>query len=1159
MIHCKRWLAWAGVLFFASANATPGATKAAPQTVDFSAQIRPIISGKCFSCHGADEGGRKAKLRLDLREEAVKERKGGGHAIVPGDAAKSLVYQRIITKDTDDLMPPVKGGHPLTAPEIELIKRWIEEGAAYTGHWAFEKPARPATPAVKLKSWPHNPIDNFVLARLEQNRLKPSPAADRHALIRRATLDLTGLPPTPEEIEAFVKDRDGKAFEKVVDRLLKSSAYGERWARLWLDLARYADSAGYGSDPLRLNIWPYRDWLINAFNRNLPYDQFTTEQIAGDLLAKPTREQLIATAFNRNTMTNTEGGTDDEEWRVAAVKDRIGVTSQVWMGLTMNCAQCHTHKFDPISHTEYYQFYSFFNQTEDNDQPDERPTMPLPTAEEQANMDRLKGEIAAVEAERGKSSPEFEQDFAAWQETARQGTEWTPLKPLEMKSAKGATLAALDDRSILASGAAPETDTYTLKLGSELTNITALRVELLPHESLPGQGPGRAPGTGKAVLNHFQVAYRAAKDPIPTARFVRVELPGQTRRLSLAEVQIVSGQENVAVKGKASQSSTDEGAEAQRAIDGRTDGNFDVASTTLTETQDSPWWEVDLGAEYPLEEITVWNRTDRGMGTRLNDFKILALDAKRKNVWEKPVGGSPNPSISLRVPPEKSVTLRNASGDYGEPNWTADKAIDGDAGSGSGWSIGGQTGKTHAASFELEAAAGEAGGGIFIVTMTQSHGSTDTLGRFRVSATTQPRPVRILPTPLQGILELARDKRSAAQQEELAAFYRPFSPSSGKFNVQLAKLRKELEGVRPVALPVMRDFPADKQRVSHLFNKGNFLDPGPVVQPAFPVAFNFAPPGAPTNRLGVAQWLMSRDNPLTARVAVNRFWAQLFGTGIVETEEDFGTQGALPSHRELLDWLAVEFRDGGWDMKAILKTIVMSATYQQSTRVTPEALERDPRNRLFSRASRQRLEAEMVRDQALALSGLLSRKMGGPSVYPAQPDGLWRAAFNGERTWSTSKGEDRYRRGLYTFWRRTVPYPSMATFDAPSREQCTVRRLPTNTPLQAFVTMNDPVFVEAAQALGRRLAREGGVTVKDRVAYGLRLALGRPANGEQVKSLVKLYETELAKYQGRADDAKKLATEPLGPLPEGLPAAEAAAWTVVGNVLLNLDGVLTKG
>jgi hypothetical protein len=1140
--------------------ASAAGAKRPSEPIDFSSQIRPLISSKCFSCHGPDESSRKAKLRLDLRDEAIKDHKGT-RAIVPGDTASSEMVRRITATDPDDIMPPPKTGRTLSAGEIDLFKRWIQQGALYSPHWAFVKPERAALPGVRMKSWPRSAIDYFILAKLEKNGLKPSPPADRYALVRRLSLDLTGLPPTPAEVKGFVNDQQPDAYERLVDRLLRSPAYGERWARSWLDLARYADSAGYGSDPLRLNIWPWRDWVIRALNRNLPYDRFTIEQIAGDLLPRnlDSEDPVIATAFHRNTMTNTEGGTDDEEFRVAAVKDRANVTAQVWMGLTMGCAQCHSHKYDPITHREYYQFYAFFNQTEDNDQPDERPTLPLPTKEQRGTIERLKAQIAGLEEQRRKTTPAFQAELAEWEKEQAKAIDWIPLEPIDLKSYRGATLSRLPDHSVLAAGISPETDTYSIKARTDLTNITAVRLELLPDESLPKQGPGRAVETGQAVLSEVQFAARSVKTELPRARFIRVELPGTQRVLSVAEVQIFDGSENVAPKGKATQSSTDGAGEANRAIDGDTNGNFDAASTTLTKAQDNPWLEIDLGADTPLEEVAVWNRTDRGLGTRLADFKLLALNAERKTVWERALSAVPSPVTRLRVPAEKEVRLQNASADYSEKDFEVSKAIDGNTDAKNGWSIGDKTGLPHAASFELEGKPFDATGSLLIFTLVQKHGTNHTIGRFRIAVTTQPLPVRELPQSIKGILALEPGERSGEQGDELTDYFRAFAPSLAKVNEQLKKQRKELDGVKPLALPVLREVADDKRRESHIFNKGNFLDPSDTVEAGVPAAFSPLPTGAPNSRLGLARWLVNRENPLTARVAVNRLWAQLFGLGIVETEEDFGTQGSQPTHRALLDWLAVEFMDSGWDIKALLKTMVMSATYQQSSRLTPGLLEKDPRNRLLSRGPRLRLDAETVRDQALALSGLLTRKIGGPSVYPWQPDGLWRAAFNGERTWATSQGEDKYRRGLYTFWRRTVPYPSMATFDAPSRETCTVRRIQTDTPLQAFVTLNDPVYVEAAQALGRRLVREGGATVTERIRYGLQLCLARPPNEEQVKALVELYEKESAHYREQEADAKKLATEPLGPLPGNLSAAEAAAWTSVANVLLNLDGVLTKG
>ena len=805
-------------------------TKAAK--VDFTRDVRPLLANKCFACHGLDDKKRQANLRLDVRENALVRLASGTSPIVPGKPQASLILQRIKAMHALQMppestgkrltpqeittletwiaqgavylhalqMPPESTGKRLTPQEITTLETWIAQGAVYTPHWAFRKPEIPAIPIVKMVAktiakngiGARNPIDRFVLARLEQEGLTPAPEADRYTLLRRLSLDLIGLPPTPAEVQAFVVDRSPMAYEAVVDRLLSSPHYGEKWARMWLDLARFADSAGYGSDPLRPNLWPYRDWVIDAFNRDMPYNRFTLEQIAGDLLPNPTQDQLVATAFHRNTMTNTEGGTSREEFRTSAVKDRATTTSQVFMGLTMGCAQCHSHKFDPITQKEFYSFFAFFNQTEDNDQPNETPTISFETEAQKQKRVALTADISALQA-----------------------------------------------KSIL-----PQSADLKAKLTTEIT-----------------------------------------------------------------------------------------------------------------------------------------------------------------------------------------------------------------------------------------------------------------------------------------------------------------------------RKQKELAELKTVSLPIMRELPSDKRRISHVLTLSNFLQPAEQVEPGTPVAFSSFPPNAPKNRLGLAQWLISPNNPLMARVAVNRYWAQLFGVGIVETEEDFGLQGALPTHPELLDWLACNFTAANgcnWSMKKLVRLLVTSATYRQSSRVTPKLLEKDPRNRLLARYPRRRLEAELVRDQALTLSGLLSLKIGGPSVFPPQPGGLWQAAFNGDRTYPTSVGEDRYRRGLYTFWRRTVPYPSMATFDAPSREICTMRRMPTNTPLQALVTLNDPVYVEMAQALGRRIAREGGTTLLERARYALTLALCRPPKPEEVQTLVSLFDKESAYYRAHPDDAKRLATDPIGPLPDGMDSADQATWTIVGNVLLNLDGVLNK-
>jgi hypothetical protein len=853
-------------------------------------------------------------------------------------------------------------------------------------------------------------------------------------------------------------------------------------------------------------------------------------------------------------MTNTEGGTEDEEWRVAAVKDRAEITAQAWMGLTMGCAQCHTHKFDPITQKEYYQFFAFFNQTEDSDKADESPTMPLPTAEQREQIKKFDAEIAALQKKLDAASPEIADDLAEWEKNSNESNAWTALEPIRFSAQSGAAFQKLADNSLLATNNPPNKDTYTVTFHSSVSNLSALRLEVLADKTLPSKGPGRN-ATGNFLLNRFEASFQPNANLVTNARFVRIELPGENRILSLAEVQVFSGKTNLALKGKATQSSVAFEGPPEFAIDGNTNGNFAEAKTTHTETENNPWWEVDLGAEQSPDSVVVWNRTDNNLGERLANFRIVLLNSKRELVWESRSAATPKPNVRLVINGEQPVKFARATASFTEKTYDIADVIAEKMQPKKGWSVDGGIGKNQSAVFETE---NQFPPGKFTIKLVQNHGKKQTIGRFRISAASLPSPVLIAPESLAPILALAPDERSANQKSELANWFRQFAPSASKQAKAIAAARVKRDAIKPVALPVMVELPPDKRRVTHMLHKGSYLSPEDEVTAGVPAAFNPWPKGAPTNRLGLAEWLMSDENPLTARVAANRFWARIFGRGIVETEEDFGTQGTKPTHPELLDWLALEFRENGWNIKHLLKTIVMSATYQQSSRVTPELLEKDPRNYLLARSPRSRLTAEEIRDQALAFSGLLSHKIGGPSVYPPQPDNLWRAAFNGQRTYPTSTGEDKYRRGLYTIWRRTVPYPSMATFDAPSHETCTFRRLPTNTPLQAYVTMNDPVYVEAAQALGRRLIKEGGEGLESKIEFGLKLVLARQPTETEINSLRELYQSELAHYGTDEQKAKELATQPLGPLPKNLNAAEAAAWTMVANVLLNLDGILTK-
>lgn len=819
--------------------ATARLAGAEPPAVDFNRDIRPILSNRCAKCHGPDASQRKGGtdgLRLDTREGALADL-GGYAAIVPGQPEKSALIARITAADEDERMPPKEAGPRLSPREIDLLRAWIAQGAPYAAHWSYQPPRRPPLPPVARSEWLRNPVDAFILQRLQREGLAPAPEAELPVLLRRVALDLTGLPPTPDELARFAQ----LGYEAAVDWYLASPRYGEHWAHLWLDLARYADSAGYADDPPRV-IWPYRDWVIRALNANRSLVDFTLDQLAGDLMPHPTQDQLIATALHRNTLTNNEGGTSDEEFRNVAVVDRVNTTFAVWMGTTIACAQCHNHKYDPISQEEYFRVFAIFNNTEDADRKDESPTLPL---------------------------------FSPAQQTQRQ-------------------------------------------------------------------------------------AWQAEIDQL-------------RQRLDQVTPELLAGQAA---------------------------------------------WE----AEFPEDELEL-----------------------------------------LLTPPA-----------------------------------------------------------------------------------------------ILDILRTPAEQRSPPQVEQLRQHYLGVAPARRADRRRLAQLEKQLAEMKPEAsVPIMRELPPDRRRTTRLQYRGNFLDLGPEVQPGTPACFPPLPPG-PVDRLALARWLMSPDNPLTARVFANRFWEQLFGQGLVATSEEFGAQGELPSHPELLDWLATELVRLGWDQKAFLRLLVTSATYRQSSRVSPALVARDPDNRLLARGPRVRHSAEMVRDQALAISGLISTKMFGPPVRPPQPALGLSAAFGSAVDWQPSTGEDRYRRALYTTWRRSNPYPSMATFDAPNREVCTLRRSRTNTPLQALVTLNDPVYVEAAQALARRLLREANGPPSERLAYAWLLALSRPPRDEETAPLLGLYEEALAAFRRDAAAAAEMAGRELGPPPEGSDLTELAAWTVVCNVILNLDELIFK-
>ena len=959
------------------------------EAVDFVRDIQPIFANHCYNCHADQsvEGG----IRWD-RKSALAGGDSGEAAVVPGDPENGTLLGHV-KGDTYELMPPEDEGEPLNETQIALLERWIDEGAVWPDaaqaeqkvtHWSLLPPQQHPLPQVENRSWPENPIDHFVLSRLEREELVPQTPADRYTLARRVYLDLVGLPPTPEQVDTFLNDTEPGAYERLVDRLLSSPEYGERWARMWLDLARYADTQGYEKDARR-TIYSFRDWVIKAFNGDMPFDQFTIEQLAGDMLPNPTTDQLVATAFHRNTMTNTEGGTDDEEFRTAAIVDRVNTTGQVWLGLTVGCAQCHSHKYDPLTQREYYQLYAFLNQSEDSDKPSETPTMEVLPPESRGPLEEKMQELASLKANLLEETPELVAAEKAWaSQLAAQG----PPQP-------------------------PEYGTWQVI------------------------GPFEASDFGGAFDTKF---------------------PPEV------EVDLEADYEDGALKWAARPDYNDG---KVHPLTG------DYVATYLYRT-------IDTQEAGPVE---FYFGSDDGIKVWLNGQSIHA----------NKIGRSALPDQD-RV----RATLRSGT------NHLLVKIANG----------GGKSG------FYFRARLGE------------------------------------LPESLLLAAKTNEDERTVEQQDQITSYFRTITPLLKPLHDEIFRVETEIRKIRDLAraptVPIMRELPPYQRRKTHVMIRGSFLDKGPAVEPGIPAALHPLPEDASTDRLGLAEWIMDTDNPLTARVTVNRFWEKIFGRGLVETSEDFGTQGQPPTHPELLDYLALRFVESGWSMKALLREIVTSATYRQSSQTDKERLARDPDNLLFCRGPRFRLEAEMVRDAALATSGLLSTKMYGKSVMPPQPEGVWQVVYSGDK-WETSMGEDRYRRGLYTFWRRTSPYPAMMAFDATSREICTVRRIRTNTPLAALVTLNDPAFVEAAQALASDTVASNPATTQDGIDYIFRRCLVRPPREEEIENINALYEAAFEHYSNDSKAAAEMAGA------DGEDTVTLAVWTVIGNMLLNLDETLTKG
>jgi hypothetical protein len=988
----------------------------------FERDILPLFEESCTKCHGpsAQESG----LRLDS-EEAVFQGGLSGPAVIPGDSENSPLLRRLLGLD-EPSMP--FGTERLPAETIARVREWIESPeirapvAPKAKHWAYVKPQHPEPPAVKNGGWVRNPIDRFVLARLEAEGLSPSAEAARETLLRRLSLDLIGLSPTIEEIDAFLKDESPDAYERLVDRLLASPHYGEKWARPWLDLARYADTNGYEKDNPR-TMWKYRDWVIDALNRDLSFRDFTIEQIAGDMLPGATVDQRIATGFHRNTLLNQEGGVDDEEARFETLLDRVNATATVWLGTTLACAQCHNHKFDPFTQKEYYQFLAFFDHAEyeilklgQGESWVVEPELPLPTPEQEERSKTLDAEKAELEARLGASTPELEADQIRWEAEMRGASaDLTRLSLFELESLGGATLTLLKDGSVLASGRNPEADTYTVRAPCPLPEVRAVRLEVVEHENLPGGGPGRD-SEGNFFLSAFEVEARSEK-----LRF-------------------------------------------REAVADDWQPGYEIAKV-LTDREDDGGWAIDkIPSETPLVRQAVFALAEP---FRCNGGEALTFRLKHKM-----------PKASRNI------------------------------------------------------------------------------GRFRISVTGADDPARIarLPARLRPALDLTASDRTEEDKAALARVHRSLTSLLEPVRARLSEIETERKALGIVTALVMSERTDFERPSTPLRIRGSFLSPGERVYAQVPAALHPLASDQMPNRLGLARWLVDEDNPLTARVTVNRLWEQLFGRGIVETSEDFGTQGSPPSHPELLDWLAAELMAQGWSQKSILRAIVTSATYRQSSKVTPELRARDSYNRLVARGPRFRVDAEMVRDIALAASGLLGRKIGGPSVFPYQLEGIWNRPYSDER-WLLSSFPDRYRRGLYTYLRRTSPYPSLVAFDAPSREVCTARRVRTNTPLQALNTLNDPVFFEAAQNLAKRLVKEAGPSASERIEHGFRLCLARRPTSSELAEVLSYHAREKERFQNDVEAALAVVEEQWKP---GVDLADLAAWTLVSNVLLNLDETVTK-
>jgi mono/diheme cytochrome c family protein len=1074
----------------------PSQPDSKPKAVDFNRDIRPIFSDNCFACHGPDEKQRMVNLRLDTKEGAFADR-GGYQVIVPEKSAESRLYQRISSKDAGTRMPPANFERTLTEKQIELIRQWIDEGASWKTHWAFSPPQRPDLPKVKDGAWPRNEIDYFILARLEREGLKASPEADKATLLRRVTLDLTGLPPTVAETEAFLADSSKDAYEKRVDELLNSAHYGERMAMQWLDLARYADSHGYHIDSLR-EMWHWRDWVIAAFNRNLPFDQFTIQQLAGDLLPNATLQQKIATGFNRNHMINFEGGAIPEEYQTEYVVDRVEATANVWLGLTMGCARCHDHKYDPIKQKDFYQFFAFFNTIPekglDGIKGNAAPLLQLPTPEQQRQLDELNREIAAKKAVLPEKDVEaLERE---WQKT-RLAT--MPLPP------RGGLVAHYEFDGHLADTSGNYHHARVTK--GEVTYSSGIINKAVDLDGETHLEFGNAPGLegsrafslafwfnaklisvgskGRAILQ--QVDNSKDRPGFEVVLGDILKLPGMKRGAHLS-VRLVHALPDDSIQIRSKDPIV---FEAWRNMTITYDGSGKAAGLKLY--VDGKPIATEITQDHLTGSTGTTNPLEAGDKEKGIPYKGLLDDLR---IYDRPLTDDEIQNLAIHQPIRAILTA------------LADKPFK------------------------------------WVSVLNDRSESEEEQSEVAKEA--------------KGEQELKEQRTKLA--EYFLTYDAPESMKKAYAALTALMTRKaQLEETIPTTM-VMQEM--KKPRETFILGRGDYRNHGEKVSPNVPSWLASLPKDVSANRLGLAKWLVNPAHPLTARVTVNRYWQNYFGVGLVKTAEDFGSQGELPSHPELLDWLATEFVRSGWDVKAMQRLIVTSAAYRQSSRVTPDLLEKDPENRLLARGPRFRMPAEMVRDNALAVSGLLNAEVGGPSVYPYQPKGLWEEMAFGEifsgQSYTPSSGQDLYRRSMYTTWKRTVPPPALSTFDAPDREKCTARRARTNTPLQALVLLNDPTYVEAARALAQRVIREAGNDPVKRINLAFNLATARRPQPGEVSVLLQLAKQQQEDYRRKKELSQKLVGVGESRVDTALNVSELAAWTTVASTILNLDETITK-